>query len=362
MALDMPSDGYNTALWIFYIPFVLAEVSANLILNLNTIRPGIGGQVFLLGVLGVCQGLARSYDGLLTVRFLLGVFESSLPASATYMISMYYTRPEVAVRFAWFFNSLRMRNLGFYQLRSAIISYIFLEASRGAEAKGSAADSVPICKVLVDWRICILTLCFFCANVKASSIASFSPTIFIELGWTATTVQLMMMPVWVTGSVSTFAITWLASRLDMRMSFLLICICLQAIGWSIMVAYVPEAGVRYLALFFMAAGTFPQMSILMGWLSANLRGRKYLAVGMAWMSGFANCANFISSNVFITTERPRYPTGFSIGLAFTILGFILTCAAFVLLILSNKRRDKTREQMTDDQCQNDDKLHFQYLY
>lgn len=51
-ALNMPSNGYNTALWIFYIPFVLAEVPANLILNVNKIRPGIwlGGQMFLLGL------------------------------------------------------------------------------------------------------------------------------------------------------------------------------------------------------------------------------------------------------------------------------------------------------------------------
>ena len=36
---------------IFFIPFVLAEVPANLVLNLNKIRPGIllGGQMFLLG-------------------------------------------------------------------------------------------------------------------------------------------------------------------------------------------------------------------------------------------------------------------------------------------------------------------------
>ncbi|KAI2776519.1 MFS general substrate transporter [Daldinia loculata] len=416
MALNMPSDGYNTALWIFYIPFILAEVPANLILNLNKIRPGIflGGQVFLLGVLGVCQGLARSYGGLLTVRFLLGVFESALPAGATLMISMYYTRREAAVRFAWFFNfalagplfsgllAYALQNLdgvGGYEgwrwifivegLMTCFISVIvvwlcpnfpqdaqswflstqerdhlvyLLKESRGAEAKGSAVDSVPIWKVLVDWRIHILTLCFFCTDVTASSIASFSPTILTELGWMATTAQLMTIPVWATGIVSTFVITWLTSRLDIRVPFLLVCICLQAIGWSIMVAYVPEAGVRYLALFFMAAGTFPQMSILMGWLSANLRGRKYLAVGMAWMSGFGNCANFISSNVFITTESPRYPTGFSTGLAFTVLGFVLTCAAFALLIHSNRRRDETREQMTDDQRQNYDELHFNFVY
>lgn len=51
MSLNMPSNGYNTALWIFYIPFVLAEVPANLLLSRNFVRPGIllGGQMFILG-------------------------------------------------------------------------------------------------------------------------------------------------------------------------------------------------------------------------------------------------------------------------------------------------------------------------
>ncbi|KAI1477701.1 MFS general substrate transporter [Daldinia eschscholtzii] len=416
MALNMPSDGYNTALWIFYIPFILAEVPANLILNLNKIRPGIflGGQVFLLGVLGMCQGFTKSYGGLLTIRFLLGVFEAALPAGATYMISMYYTRREASIRFAWFFNfalagplfsgllAYALQNLegvGGYEgwrwifiiegLMTCFISaFVFwlcpnfpqeaqswflsaeernhlldiLEASRGLEAKGSAADNIPIWKVLVDWRIHLMTLCFFCMDVTASSIASFSPTILTELGWMSTTAQLMLMPIWATGIVSTFTITWVASRLNLRAPFLLFSTCLQIIGWSIMVAYVPEAGIRYLALFFMAAGTFPQMSILMGWLSANLRGRKYLAVGMGWMVGFGNCANFISSNVFITTERPRYPTGVATGLAFTVLGFVLIWTTLILLVLSNKRRDRIRAQMTDDQREHYDELHFKYVY
>lgn len=51
MSLNMPSNGYNTALWIFYIPFVLAEIPANLLLSRRFIRPGLllGGQMFVLG-------------------------------------------------------------------------------------------------------------------------------------------------------------------------------------------------------------------------------------------------------------------------------------------------------------------------
>ncbi|KAH9897465.1 major facilitator superfamily domain-containing protein [Xylariomycetidae sp. FL2044] len=416
MSLDLPSNGYNIGLTIFYIPFVLAEVPANLILNLNKIRPGIflGGQMFLLGILGMCQGLTQSYGGLLTCRFLMGIFEAALPAGSTYMISMYYTKREAAVRFAWFFNFALagplfsgllayaiagLEGAGGYQgwrwifiiegLMTCFISVfvIFfcpnfpqqaqswflkpdqrdrlvhqLEASRGAETKGSAVDDVSIVKVLTDWRIHLFTMCFFCCDITAASVSAFSPTILTELGWTSTTAQLFTMPVWGSGIAASFVVTWLASYVNFRTPFILGCIGFQMIGWIIMRVYVPAAGVRYLALFFMSMGTFPQMPLLMAWLSANLRGRKYLAVGMAWMVGFGNCANFISSNVFITTERPRYPTGFSTGLGFTALGFVLVSTGFGLLYMKNKKRDSLRAHMSDSEREAHDEVYFKFVY
>jgi hypothetical protein len=49
--LDMPQKGYNTALWIFYIPFVLAEVPSNMIMSLPSVKPNLwlGSQTFILG-------------------------------------------------------------------------------------------------------------------------------------------------------------------------------------------------------------------------------------------------------------------------------------------------------------------------
>jgi hypothetical protein len=51
--LNMPSKGYNTALWIFYIPFVIAEVPSNMIMSLPKIKPNIwlGSQCFILGTI-----------------------------------------------------------------------------------------------------------------------------------------------------------------------------------------------------------------------------------------------------------------------------------------------------------------------
>jgi hypothetical protein len=49
--LKMPSTGYNTALWNFYIPFVLAEAPSNMMMSLPWTTPNLwlGGQTFILG-------------------------------------------------------------------------------------------------------------------------------------------------------------------------------------------------------------------------------------------------------------------------------------------------------------------------
>lgn len=236
-----------------------------------------------------------------------------------------------------------------------------LEASRGVETKGSAADNVPLWKIMIDWRIHLFAMCFFCCDITAASIASFAPTILTELKWTNQTAQLFTMPIWGAGIVASFFFTWLANRLHFRAPFLLTAICCQLVGWIIMNIYIPAASTRYMALFFMSVGTFPQMPMLMSWLSANLRGRKYLAVGTAWLVGFGNCANFISSNVFIRVEAPRYVTGFTNGLVFTIVGLVLTSLTCALLMLHNKRREAARARMTDAERESYDEVNFKFV-
>lgn len=52
--LNMPSHGYNNCLWIFYIPFIIAEIPSNLFLSLERIKPRwfLGIQMFTLGACG----------------------------------------------------------------------------------------------------------------------------------------------------------------------------------------------------------------------------------------------------------------------------------------------------------------------
>lgn len=78
------------------------------------------------------------------------------------------------------------------------------------------------------------------------------------------------------------------------------------------------------------------------------------------MISFGNCANIVSSNVFITTQAPRYPAGFTTGIVFTALGFCLACLGTILLVLMNRARAKRRGQMSEDEKEADSKLTFKF--
>lgn len=285
----------------------------------------------------MCQGLTQSYAGLLVIRFLLGVFEASLPAGAAYMLSRYYTKQEASPRFACFFNfallgpmfsgllAYAIENLDgrgslegwrwifvIEGIATSVLSVLVLvllpdfpehasswflkekerlylvqklQASRGHEEQGSASDNVPLWKILLDWRIHLFTMCFFCCDTTASSLAGFAPTILAQMGYTKSTAQLLTMPIWGSALIVSQAANTIASRINLRYPFVLGGICFALAGWVIMRVYVPNVGVRYFAMFLMSNGTFLQMPLLMGWLSANLRGRRVSNYFAVWSIG-----------------------------------------------------------------------------
>lgn len=230
-----------------------------------------------------------------------------------------------------------------------------------------SSSAVPLRKILLDWRIHTPTLIFFCTDMTAASIASFAPTIVAELGLASshTVAQLLTMPIWATGIVFTFVLTALAARFDMRTPFLLLAIVSQLAGWSILRASrvdAAAAGTRYAALFLLAAGTVPQMALLMSWLSANLRGGRQVAVGTAWMTGFGNCANFVAANVFVKSEAPRYATGATTGLGFAVAGLVLVVGFAAALARANGRREVERARLVgEDEKGRFDEVWFRYV-
>ncbi|KAM3080511.1 hypothetical protein ACMFMG_005458 [Clarireedia jacksonii] len=385
--LDMPTNGYNTALWIFYIPFVLAEVPSNMIMSLPWIKPNVwlGAQTFILGLLAMCQGLTHSYEGLLAIRFLMGIVETGLPAGAGLLIASYYRKKEVGLRFAIFlacgeagscFSGLLAYAIadldgaggyegwrwifiieGLITVFFAVFVFIFttnfpvadswlkdsdkaallsrLENDRGEEKTTLGGSNWK--KVILDYKVWLVTGLFFCADTSAGSLSAFNPTILSQLGWKSRRAQVMTIPVWVTGIVGALGSCLLSDRLNIRWPFIFLSQIVAIIGWVIHYCQMQPSGVRYFAQFMISFGTFVTMPLYMGLLMTNLRGRASIAFGSAVQFGFGNCANFVSSNIFISSQAPQYPVGFSTGLGITAASVPLMMLVIVLFRAHNKK-------------------------
>ncbi|KAL7940498.1 aldehyde dehydrogenase family domain-containing protein [Trichoderma barbatum] len=372
-SLNMPSTGFNTCLWIFYLPFVIVEVPSNLFMSLNKIKPNqwLAGAMLILGVVSMCQGLTRSYGGLLACRFIMGIMEAGLPPGAALLIGQYYRRSEFYIRFSYFicfallgsaFSGLlayaiqHMNGMHGYEawrwvfILEGLFTFAFglaawfiipafpqdatfltederamllarLRRDRGKERidfKG-----INWLRVLTDWKIWSFTLIYFCADMGAASISSFTPTILGQLGWSASRAQVMSIPIWMVGIVVTLSTSYASGKLSLRWPFVITGAIFTLIGWCIQYTQVQPPAVRYFALYIIAFGSFLQFPILIGWLNSNLRGRPQQAIASAIQLGIGNCANFVASNVFITKQAPTYPTGFATGVGFATLATVI---------------------------------------
>ncbi|KAF2122887.1 major facilitator superfamily domain-containing protein [Lophiotrema nucula] len=410
--LNMPANGYNTCLWIFYIPFVLIEIPSNMIMALPRVKPNVflGCNMIVLGIISMCQGLTHTYGGLLACRFLMGIFEATLPAGAAFLIGEYYTRKEAALRFACFFTfgvlgpcisgllAYGIRNMngirskegwrwifiieGLLTIFISFFIFIFVpnfpektkilsgpeKAHLLEKLRADKGDqkldirSVNWFKTIFDYRIWVPTLMFFCCDMTAASMSSFIPTILTELGWTAAKAQAMSIPIWLTGAVFEVFGCWVSGRIHLRFPFVLMGICTAMVGWIIMNVYSNNRGmapgVRYFSLFAMSGGTFIQMAMTTAWMTNNLRGRASVAVGTAIILGLGNCANFVASNVFVKKEAPFYPTGFKTGLGVTIAGAAFCLGYVGLLFIHNKKLDARRREHGGE----DDQKEYRYVY
>jgi MFS family permease len=94
---------YNTALAIFYVPYICVDVPSNWLIK----RVGAGyylpGLVIGWGTVSIGIGFVRTYENLLAVRFFLGIMEGGLLGGMILYLSMFYRRHQLMRRIGLFY-------------------------------------------------------------------------------------------------------------------------------------------------------------------------------------------------------------------------------------------------------------------
>ena len=136
--------------------------------------------------------------------------------------------------------------------------------------------------------------------------------------------------------------------IKLRFPFIIAGFCLAIVGWVIQYVLVPSAAVRYFGIFCIPIGSYIVMTLLVAWNNDNLHTSTQRSVGSALLLALGNSANFVSSNVFITNQEPKYPVGFGVGLALAVVGVATIPLLVLLLRLENKKLRKDGENSSSD--------------
>ncbi|KAL8686333.1 MAG: hypothetical protein Q9224_005479 [Gallowayella concinna] len=110
----------NAALAVFFVSYVVFGVPANILMKKTKPHIFLSLSMFSFGFVMIMQGLVTTYGGLVTTRFLMGIFEAGVYPGCFYLIGMWYVRMEAQKRFSFFFSSVSLAGAFGGLLASAI--------------------------------------------------------------------------------------------------------------------------------------------------------------------------------------------------------------------------------------------------
>ncbi|KAI9930104.1 hypothetical protein ASPWEDRAFT_35371 [Aspergillus wentii DTO 134E9] len=391
---------YNTALTIFFVPYVIFEIPSNILMKKLKPHLWLSLCMFGFGVVMVCQGLVQNWGGLMATRWFLGMFETGLFPGCFYLMGMWYQRSEAQKRFSFFFSSTtlagafggalatglgKMEGLRGYNgwrwvfiiegcmtCVVAMITFFLLpdfpedvkwltEDERAflrhklAKDTGKAEPNVSVgfkdvLAVFKDYKIFIGGWMYFGQVVTAYGYAFFAPTILKTYGYSAIQTQLYSIPPWAAAFGFSMLIAFLSDRFRHRFLFALFPMLIAMAGYGMLLNITDPAKhhIQYGALFLVTCGCYSAMPVLVCWFAMNLGGHRRRSVGTAWQIGFGNIGGIISTYAFLKKDSPLYRNGYIISLSFLCFSAVMAITYFLTCYFENKKRDREQANMSAD--------------
>ncbi|KAH8730182.1 major facilitator superfamily domain-containing protein [Phaeosphaeriaceae sp. PMI808] len=389
--LNLQGTMYNTALVIFFVPYILFEIPSNIILKKMKPRIWLSICMFGFGLVTMLQGFVTSYSGLLATRFFLGIFESGMFPGSFYLIGMWYRRSEAQKRYSFFFSSTtlagafggllasaigKMDGLRGYKgwrwifilegLLTVIVSFVFffilpnfpeeskwltedertfvkarLQIDQGKSARERPITARDVGHVFKDPKIIIGGFMYFGLIVPAYGYAYFSPAIIQSYGYSPIQTQLHSVPPWAAAFGFSMLVAFFSDKAKHRYLFAIFPISVCISGFAILISVHNHREVQYAALFLVAMGAYTAMPVIVCWFNMNLGGHHRRAVGSAWQIGFGNIGGIIATFSFLPKDRPYYIPGYSISISFVCLSALSCTAYYVMCSWQNRKRAKS---------------------
>ncbi|KAH9822116.1 Major Facilitator Superfamily [Teratosphaeria destructans] len=403
--LKMTGVQYNTAVSLFFVSYGIFEIPSNIIIKMVQPHRWLSFLILAWGIVMTLMGLTETIRGLYAARFFLGVAEAGFGPGAAFLLSLWYLRSEYLSRLAIWFSSVALSGAvsgllaygighldgskayadlvnrifiieGLIPISLSGVVLIFLPDSpetakfltkrekeflinRLALETGSGHGRVTnsekikpklVFAALKDYKAWFGAGLEICSILCLYGFTATTPFIIKELGYTAANAQLMTIPLYVCACISGLVFAFTAERYQQRAIAILIGFSIAVIGFigQLVIPHDRLPGLTYGLLFPIAIGIYSVKMPILAWISGSMAPSSKRAVGIALITGMGQFGGIAGTNMYIESQRPRYPAGYGTGLAACGLGMILTIILRFIFVRENAKRVRYLESESEE--------------
>ncbi|KAJ1938253.1 hypothetical protein GGF37_004880, partial [Kickxella alabastrina] len=368
--LGMVKNDFNIATTLFTVGYLSLEMFSNFLLKrlgASVVLPTLG---ILWGIVCAFQGVIKTKTQLYIMRLLLGMAECGFTAGILLIMSFFYPKSKLTTRVGFFYLSFPLANvfsgplafalshidhptikhwqwvfileglitvpvsaLGYYILhdhpekcsflsqdeKSLIVAYKRREGTLGGSEQLSMRDTK---RALMDWQLWCMTFANFAVCTGSHTLSVFAPEVINELGFSPMHSQIMSALPSLCGAV---AILLAGKTVKLcRSHWLAACLALgfSLLGSILMLATL-NVPLRVFGLCLLGTGSFAGLGILPGWvITANSQTVSSSTVASTLTVFMGATASFVSANVFLNWDAPRFVIGHTVNVALLTLGIL----------------------------------------
>ncbi|KAL2864418.1 putative MFS transporter [Aspergillus lucknowensis] len=393
--LNLEGNQYNLILSIFFIPYVLTAPFLGLAGKMYGPNIVLPCMMLAFGLCTILVVAVFNFEGLMAIRWFLGMSESAFFPLVIYYLTTFYRRGELARRLAIFYAAQSIASafsgllaFGVFRIDSGPLAswrYLFLIEGGGTILFGIFAlwylprssteaaflsddekalafnrmqldssavvnerlnirDSLRIFKQATSWAIIGIQICL---GVPLQSVQLFLPVIIKRLGYDTVKTNLYTVAPNVSGAAMLLILAFCSDWTRWRFPFVALGFLFTFVGMVIFVSLDVErdTNVAYFASFMMTWGTSAPSVLLDVWYNNNIASEGKRVVLTSVAVPMANLMGLVSSNIFRDQDSPKYLPALITTAAFGGTGILFTLALGLWMMFDNARRNQ--KQGTD---------------
>ncbi|KAJ9626829.1 hypothetical protein H2204_009845 [Knufia peltigerae] len=363
----LKGNQYNIVLSTYYTAFVVFGPLMAVFTKICSGKVALPTMMLGFGVASAATASVRSFGALIACRMVVGAFESGFLASVVYYLSTFYTRAEIASRIALFYAGAVIASAfggllayGVFHIQHAALpswAYLFIlegcvtcllamaayfvlprdishawfftaQEKRVAESR-ILLNSMDVQSTRFNWHGALSefrTIHFYaraliavCFGILAQSSANFLALMTVRLGYSVTKTNLYTVAPALTAAVFVVGFGYSSDYFCERGFHMATPMVIGLIGYIILmvVDVTNHKGTGYLAIFFCTIGAYPMSVIFSAWTVANIPDMNARALTTGTLFAIGSSTGLISSNIFVTSQAPRYMTALIINGTFS---------------------------------------------